>query len=94
MDTPIDLYLALNVYRRLSPEEVVVYRCFKKLPDNGYSVQSADRIKASSKQQDLQQHEAQLAELFMDELPDVRAGSFPTLEEAISRFERSFDEDD
>jgi hypothetical protein len=30
----------------------------------------------------------------MDELPDVRAGLFPTPEEAISSFERSFDDDD
>lgn len=91
MSTP-DLYMAMNVFRRLESGEVVVYRCFKKLPDQGYVVQSADRVRVPVQEHIVRQHEAQFWELLIEEAPEVRGGLFPTVEEAIAQFDRSFND--
>jgi len=84
------LYLSMDIIRRLKSGEVVIYRCFKKLPDHGYAVQSADRLHLPLREEDLKHHQRQLWELLIEEAPDARGGLFATVEEAIENFERSF----
>ena len=86
------LYRLINIFRRLKEGEVIVYRCFMKLPDLGYSVQSADRVRLPLQEAELALHDKQLWELLIEEAPESRSGLFPTIEEAIADFERSFEE--
>jgi hypothetical protein len=88
----ISMYIGINVYRRLASSKVVVYRCFKKLPDDGYAVQSADQVRLPLEPERLRQLETLFWELLIEEAPDIRSGLFPTVEEAIERFEASFEE--
>lgn len=84
------LYKLINVFRRLDEGELIVYRCFMKLPDLGYSIQSADRIRLPLQGTELALFDDQLWELLIEEAPDSRGGLFSTIEEAITDFERVF----
>ena len=86
------LYLGINVYRRLRSDEAAVYRCFKKLPDGGYCVQSADRVRLPFKDENSRFQKEQFWELLIEEAPDARSRPFPTIEEAIADFDAAFEE--
>lgn len=66
-----------------------VYRCFRVHPDGRYVVQSCDFVDPLVKAR-LASFEEQLAELFLEEPPDERSTSFPSLEEAIRNHDMEF----
>lgn len=86
----IALYQSVSVFRRLQTE-VVLYRCFKKLPNEGYVVQSADRLRIPLRQEDLHQLTSQFIELLIEEAPESRGPLCSTIEEAIAAFDRLFE---
>jgi hypothetical protein len=88
----MEYYKAIDVWSRKDEGAVVRYRCFQLLPDGGYSVQSADYYKAPFRDTQSAQHEKQFLELLSEESPKMRSRLFPTLIEAISAFDRDFQE--
>jgi hypothetical protein len=86
------LYKLINICRRVSTKEAVVYRCFEVLPDKGFVVQSADRIWLPFETGYTHQHERQLWELFCETAPEERSQVYPSLEEAIAAFDKEFEE--
>lgn len=84
------LYRVVNVCRRLSDKEAIVYRCFELLPGRGFVVQSADWVRLPSQPEDMRHHERQFWELFFEVAPEERATPHPSLEEAIAAFNAKF----
>lgn len=84
------LYRRHDVIRRLESGEAVVYRCVERIPEGGYVVQSADRVWLPLVGGLLEQHERQFWELFCEVDPVERGGLHPTLEAAISEFDKDF----
>ncbi len=84
------LYRLINVCRRLSHNEAVLYRCFELIPERGFVVQSADRIRLPVSLEHMQHHERQLWELFCEVAPEERSKPFASIEEAIAAFDAEF----
>jgi hypothetical protein len=84
------LYKSINVFRRLSDEEAVIYRCFELIPERGFVVQSADRLHLLVNMEEMQRYERQFWELFCEEAPDQRDAPSASLEEAIAAFDAEF----
>lgn len=84
------LYRVVEVCRRLSDKEAIVYRCFELLPGRGFVVQSADRVRLPLRPEGMRQHERQFWELFCEVAPEERATPSPSLEEAIAAFDAEF----
>ncbi|HYO54610.1 hypothetical protein [Archangium sp.] len=89
MNSPT-LYKMLNVCRRLSDKEAVIYRCFELIPGRGFVVQSADRINLPVSMDDMRYQERQLWELFCEEALDQRSVPYASIEEAIAAFDAEF----
>lgn len=84
------LYKLVNVFRRLSAEEAVIYRCFEVLPGGAFVVQSADRIHLPVSMENMRFQERQLWELFCEQAPDQRGQPSASIEEAIAAFDAKF----
>jgi hypothetical protein len=84
------LYRRHDVIRRLESGEAVVYRCIERIPERGYVVQSADRVRLPLSREVMEQHERQFWELLCEADPRERGGLHPTLEEAITAFDKDF----
>ena len=87
------LFKMFSVCRRL-PDEVVVYRCFERLDDHRFFVQSADRLRLPIERGLVETHESQLWELLLEASPEERGASGATVEEAITAFDAAFVEDE
>lgn len=86
------LYRSINVCRRLSDKEAVMYRCFELLPGGGFVVQSADWVRWPAPMGLVHHHEWHFWKLFCELPPEDRATPHPSLEEAIAAFEASLDD--
>jgi hypothetical protein len=80
----------LNVCRRLSDKEAVIYRCFELIPEQGFVVQSADRISLQVDRDRMQHHEQQLWELFCEAALEERSRPYASIEEAMAAFDAEF----
>jgi hypothetical protein len=83
------LYKTIDVWKR-SDGVAVRYRCFELIPGGQFCVQSADFYPLSSDRAKDYFLERQLAELFLEQAPNDRSGTFETLEEAIAFHDREF----
>lgn len=83
------LFEQINVWHRLDDFESVCYRCFRLLPDGGYCVQSADFFRLNERK--MKNFNQQQTELFLEQSPDERSGLWPTLDEAIKKFQEEFE---
>jgi hypothetical protein len=83
------IYKSVDIWRRLGPSRLMRYHCFEVLPSGGFCVQSADVYEAGNMQRSAE-HDKQFLELLAEDAPEGRAGSFPTLEEAIESFDAEF----
>lgn len=84
-----ELYEAITVWRRLSPERVVRYRCFREVSTGRYSVQSADFYKMPFASKQAADMEQQFLELLAEQAPHERGG-FESIEAAIQAHDRDF----
>jgi hypothetical protein len=84
------LYKLINVFRRISDEKAVVYRCFELIPEGGFVVQSADWLNLPVNPETMKHHERQLWELFCEVAPEERSRPFASIEEAIAAFDAEF----
>jgi hypothetical protein len=79
----MSFYEAVDVWRRMSADRSVRYRCFRSLSSGKYSVQSADFYQLPLNPQTILNLEKQFLELFTEEAPDSRSEGFETLQAAI-----------
>ena len=80
------LYRAIDIYKR-AKNEVVRYRCFQVISSGRYCVQSADFYRPKV---DLAYLDAQYIHLLIEQAPDERSPTFPTIEEAIAHHDADF----
>ena len=86
----MNLYQALDVWKRISETRAVRYRCFKNLSSGRYCVQSADFYSVPLDSKRAAELEKQWVELFTEDPPDNRAKTFDSLEDAIEAHDRDF----
>lgn len=86
----MNLYEAIDIWKRVSASDLVRYRCFRNLVTKRYSVQSADFYRLPLDSTQTVNLEKQFYELFAEQAPDERAESFESVEEAIAAHEREF----
>lgn len=84
------LYRSFEILRRVSEREALVYRCLELLPDGGFVVQSMDRVSLPFNIENVKQHERQFWELFCEAAPEERFEPRPSIEEAITEFDKYF----
>lgn len=84
------MYVSINVMKRAS-DHVVVYRCFQRLSDGAYFVQSADRVWLPVQLEKLQSLETQFWELLIEDEPETRSSPALTLQDAIRAFDACFE---
>jgi hypothetical protein len=86
----MNLYEAFDIWRKVSETEIRRYRCFKAVSSQRYSVQSADFYHMPLDQKQVADLDRQYLELFAEQAPDKRSGSFDSLEAAIAAHDRDF----
>ena len=87
----MSLYEALEVWKRVSKNELVRYRCFRHLGTGKYSIQSADFHRLPLEPAHVANLEKQYVELLAEQAPDERAEScFDSLSDAIEAHDREF----
>jgi hypothetical protein len=90
MDTTVNFYEPIEVWRRVSESEMVRYRCFRNSLTRRYSVQSSDfyQFPIDPKRASFLEH--QHMELFVQAPPDERVPSFENLLDAIKAHDVKF----
>lgn len=86
----MNLYQAIDVWKRVSETELVRYRCFRNLATNKVSVQSADFYRLPLDTAQAANLEKQYLELLEEQEPDKRTESYDSIEEAIAAHDRDF----
>jgi hypothetical protein len=83
------LYKAIDVWRRRQ-DGAIRYRCFQMLSSGRFCVQSADFYTLRSGSERSEFLDRLFIELLLQQTPDERAETFPTLEEAIAQHDHYF----
>ena len=86
----MQLYEAIDVWRRISKTQLVRYRCFRELSSRRYSVQSADFYRVPWDAKQVVDLDRQYIELLAEQAPEERAGGFDSLEAAIGAHDADF----
>ena len=84
------LYKTIEVWKRIDEQSAVCYRCFEILELRRFVVQSADWYHAPLEDASTKDHATNFVDLFIEEAPEVRSGTFLCLEEAICAFDIEF----
>src|SRR5580692_11667062 len=84
------LFESINVWKRVSANSLVLYRCFKNLATGRFSVQSADFYPFPIDAAQVSFLERNYLQLFAALSPEERSNSFATLVEAIEEHDREF----
>ena len=94
MERDHQLYRAFDIWKRVTDELLIRYRCFELLSpyeeERGYCVQSADHYHGSDVSKYASFFEKQFLELLLEQKPDERSKVHKTVEEAINQFARDF----
>ncbi len=77
------MYKKIEVWKRVSENEMVLFICFETIPSGKFVVQSADFYRVGSEVEQYLSMKKQQIELFVEETPDSRSDTFHSLEEAI-----------
>src|SRR5947209_19847065 len=81
--TVTPLYQSFDIWKRISKTRAVRYRCFRELSSGRFSVQIADFYGVPLDPKQAADLEKQYVELFAEQDPEERAGSFDSFEAAI-----------
>jgi hypothetical protein len=87
------MFKAIDIWKRVNDETAIRYRCFERLADGQFCVQSADYYHLPLHEAQVRSLDQQFLELLIEESPDQRSSVYPTLEEAIAKYELEFVED-
>jgi hypothetical protein len=85
------MYKSIDIWKRIGEDQVVRYRCFQRLRDGLYCVQSADFYSLPLDEVQVKYLDNQFLEFLIEEEPDQRAEMHETLEEAILIHEKDFE---
>ena len=83
------VFEAVDVWVR-GEDELYRYRCFRRISDNRYCVQSMDVVRPDDDPAEFTFLERQFVELLTEWDPTVRSPTFASLEEAIQAFDAQF----
>jgi hypothetical protein len=86
----MNLYKAIDVWKKLDKTSAVRYRCFECVNSKQYCVQSADFYRLPFDQKLVSNLDAQFLELFTEQDPTSRNAEYPSLEEAIAAHDKKF----
>lgn len=81
------LYKAIDVWERRDNRTLVRYRRFESLTTGKFSVQSADFFHSDDR---VDSSDRQLIELFLEDGPETRSGSYDSLVDAVAAHKREF----
>jgi hypothetical protein len=87
------MFKAIDVWKKLDDTTAIRYRCFERLEDRQFCVQSADYYYLPLRQEQVKALDQQFVELFIEEAPDERSSAYPSLELAIARYNVEFADD-
>lgn len=87
------MFKTITIWKRLDDTKALCYRCFQRLTDGKFCVQSADYYYLPIREEQVRMLERQFLELFLEEAPDSRSLLYPTLEEAIASYDAEFTDD-
>ncbi len=87
------MFKAIDIWKQIDGVTAVRYRCFQRLADGQFCVQSADYYHLPLNENQVKTLDRQFLELFTEEAPDQRSSLYRTLEEAIAQYELEFAED-
>lgn len=87
------MFKAIDIWKRLNDATAARYRCFQRLIDSQFCVQSADYYHLPLREEQVRTLDRQFLELFIEEAPDQRSSLYPTLEEAIAMYDLEFADD-
>lgn len=84
------MFKAVDIWKRIDDTVAVRYRCFQRIIDGQFCVQSADYYHLPLNEEQVRILDKQFLELFIEESPDHRSSLHPTIEEAIAKYELEF----
>ncbi|NEP63528.1 MAG: hypothetical protein F6K31_42635 [Symploca sp. SIO2G7] len=84
------MFKSIDIWKRIDSETAICYRCFQRLTDGQFCVQSADYYHLPLEDTQVKALDRQFLELFIEESPEQRSSLYPTLEEAIAMYEFEF----
>jgi hypothetical protein len=87
------MFKAIDIWKRIDDTAAIRYRCFERLADGQFCVQSADYYQLPLNEQQIKALDQQFLELFLEASPDQRSSSHPTLEAAIAQYAQDFADD-
>jgi hypothetical protein len=87
------MFKAIDIWKKLDDTAAIRYRCFERLGDRQFCVQSADYYYLPLRQDQIKALDQQFIELFIEDSPDQRSSLYPTLEEAIAEYDLEFADD-
>ena len=91
LEIDMNLYRAIDVWKRVDGSTAVRYRCLESLQSKMYCVQSADFYRLPLADKQISNLDAQFLELLIEQEPSTRGGEYPTLDEAITAHDRDFE---
>ncbi|NJP12289.1 MAG: hypothetical protein HC866_24800 [Leptolyngbyaceae cyanobacterium RU_5_1] len=87
------MFKAIDIWKRLDETTAVRYRCFQRLADNQFCVQSADYYQLPLREDQIKLLDKQFLELFIEERPDQRSALYTSVEDAIAHYDLEFADD-
>ena len=87
------MFKTIDIWKTLDNATAVRYRCFQRLTDGQFCVQSADYYNLPLNENQVRALDRQFVELFIEESPDRRSSLHRTVEDAIAQYELEFASD-
>jgi ferritin-like protein len=84
---------AIDIWKKIDDTAAIRYRCFERLADGQFCVQSADYYYLPLRQDQVKALEQQFIELFIEDAPDQRSPMYTTIEAAIAEYDLEFADD-
>jgi hypothetical protein len=86
----MNLYKAIDVWKKVDSDTVVRYRCFESLNSGRFCVQSADFYRIPADADQVRNLSSQFVELLVEQDPAERSREYATLAEAITAHDKEF----
>ena len=87
------MFKAIDIWKRIGDTAAIRYRCFQRLTDQQFCVQSVDYYYLPLNEKQIKTLDQQFLELFLEESPDQRSTFHSTVEEAIAQYDQDFADD-
>ena len=81
------MFKSIDVWQKVNEFTALRYRCFQRLDNGHYCVQSIDSYHLPIRENQRIMLDQQFIELFIEESPDQRSPLYPTLAEAIAAYD-------